>query len=194
MGIISTSIIVSNARAQMSLADISSSKTKTISALSSMSEDKTSGDEKIIVNKDNIKESKANLKTIKINLKALKANFKATESFKKEFKDGSDVKWLVEKDAISASFNRDDIQTRVIYNKRGNWVHTISYCGESKMPKAIRSLIRSNFPDYNITGMNEIKEGDMTFYLFYLEDETSYKQISVYNGELNVYRELQKDH
>ncbi len=62
------------------------------------------------------------------------------------------------------------------------------------MPKAIRSLIRSNFPDYNITGMNEIKEGDMTFYLVYLEDETSYKQISVYNGELNVFKELQKDH
>ncbi len=174
----------------MSLASISSSKAKAIPALVTVSEDKTSGNEKTNVSKDNIKETKANLKAVKANLKAMKANFKAEENFKKEFKDAPDAAWSVETNVISASFNKDDIQTRVIYNKRGNWIHTIAWCGESKMPKEIKSLIKSNYPDYNITGMNEIKEGDMTFYIVYLEDETSLKQVSVYNGELNVFKEF----
>lgn len=192
-GIIIYSSFVSNAKAQMSLVSISSSKTKAITALTSVSEEKTAGDEKATVSKDNIKETKANLKAVKANLKAMKANFKATENFKKKFKDAPDVKWLVEEQVISASFNRDGIKTRVIYNKRGNWVHTISWCDENKMPKDITSLIRSNYPNYTITGMHEIIESDVIFYIVYLEDENSLKQITVYNGELNVYKAFTKE-
>lgn len=65
---------------------MSSSKTKTIPALTSVSEDKASGDEKTTVSKENINETKANLKATKANLKALKANFKATENSKKSLK------------------------------------------------------------------------------------------------------------
>lgn len=191
-GIIYYSAIVSNAKAQVSLASMSSSKNSAIPALTVAAEDKTGGDGETTVSKDKLKETKANLKAAKANFKALKANFKATENFKKGFKDGPDVKWTVEADAICAQFNRDDVQTRVIYNKRGNWVHTINYCLESKMPKDIKSLIRSNYPDYNIVGMNEIKEGNMTFYVIYLEDETSYKQISMYDGQLGVYQQFEK--
>ena len=188
-GIISYSTIVSNVKAQMSLASMTAKSTASPALVLG---DRTSGDENTTVSKDNLKETKANLKTAKTNLKAVKANFKAAENFKKNFADGDDVKWNVEEETISAAFTRDDIQTRVIYNKRGNWVHTITYCGESKMPKSIRSLIRTNYPDYNINGMNEIKEGNLTFYIVYLEDDTSFKQVSVYNDELKVYKELQK--
>ncbi len=195
MAIIFYSAIVSNAKAQMSLASMSSSKTAAITALASATEAKTPGDEKTAatsVSKENLKETKASLKTAKANFKALKANFRATENFKKEFKDGPDVKWNVESNVISASFNRDDIQTRVVYNKRGNWVHTIAYYEESKMPKDIKSLIKSSFPGYDIKGMHEIKEGNSSFDIVYLENDTSLKQISVYNGELNVYKEFGK--
>lgn len=61
------------------------------------------------------------------------------------------------------------------------------------MPKAIKSLIRSNYPDYNIKGMHEIKEGNTTFCIVYLEDETTLKQVSIYDGELKVYKEFQKE-
>lgn len=186
MVIIVTSIIINDAKAQISLASMSSSKDKTIPASASFNEDKTSADNSAV------KSKKAILKEAKAVLKAQKANFKAAKSFKKNFEDGPDVKWYVESNAITASFNRDEIPTRVIYNKRGNWVHTISYLQESKMPRGMKSLIRSNYPDYNIKGMHEIKEGDITFCVVYLEDETSIKQISVYNGTLDVYKEFTK--
>jgi hypothetical protein len=191
-GIIFYSAIVSNVKAQMSLASMSTSKTAAFPALASVQGDKSLVDEKIAVSKDNLKETKADLKNAKANLKAVKANFKAFENFKKNFAGGADVKWAFENDVISASFNRDNIQTRVIYNKRGNWVHTISYFPESRIPKKIKSLIRSNYPDYNINGMNEINEGNITFYMINLEDDTSYKQVSVYNDQMEVYKEFKK--
>ncbi len=194
-GIILYSTTVNSAKAQLSFASMSSSKTNAITMLADVGDGETAGDEKTAatsVSKESLKETKANLKTAKASFKALKANFKAAENFKKKFKDEPNAKWFVEPDAISALFNRNDIQTRVIYNKRGNWVHTISYCEESKMPVDIRSLIRSNYPDYNIKGMHEIKEGSMTFCIVYLEDNTSLKQISVYNGPLGLYKEFKK--
>lgn len=185
IGMIGTSVIVNNANGQLSLTTISSSKTSAITALTAGSDDKTSGDKKTAAGKDNLKDNKANFE-------ALRANFKATESFKKEFKDVSAAKWNAETDAISAFFVRDGIQTSVIYDKKGNWVHTIAYCDEKNMPKDIKHLVRIAYPLYDITGMREIKEGNITFYIIYLEDETSLRQVSLYNGELNVYKEFTK--
>ena len=167
-GVIIYSIIANNVKAQMTLASVSSSKTTVSPALAFARDDKP-GDEKVAAGKANVKESEANLKAVKANLKAVKANFKAAASFKKDFKDGPDVKWHTEEQVISAYFDRDGIQTYVIYNKKGNWAHTMAYCGEGKLPKNIKYLIRSNYPDYDIKGMQEIKEGNITFNIVYLK-------------------------
>src|SRR4051812_36959576 len=124
IGLIAFSLIVNNAKAQVSLTSISPSKTKAITALTDGSDGKALPDEKTPFSKDNLKNTKA--------------NFRAIESFKKEFKDVPEANWIIETDVIKAFFERNGVQTKVIYDKNGNWVHTIAYCNESKMPKDIK--------------------------------------------------------
>lgn len=188
-GIIFSLALAGNAIAQKHTDVSYAAKPRFVSA----AEDKISADKNIAnTDRENFINAKASLKASKADFKALKANLKAAAHFRKEFKDGPDVHWYVDEEAIGAYFNRNDIQTRVFYTKKGNWLHTISYYDRSKMPHDIRSLVISNYPDYNITGVQEIKEDNITFYIVHLEDETGYKEVSVYNGELNLYKEYNK--
>ncbi len=121
-----------------------------------------------------------------------KANSKAQNNFRKNFADGPDVKWFTEKETISASMNRDNKHTTVVYDKKGRWLRTMSNYDESKLPKDVRRTVKSVYYDYNITLVQEIKEGQITFYVIHLEDKTSYKQVAVYEGEITILNEFNK--
>jgi hypothetical protein len=121
-----------------------------------------------------------------------KANSRAMNNFKKSFADGPDVNWFTEKEVISATMNRDGKRIHVVYDLKGRWLHTISSYDESKLTKDLRARVKSVYYDYKITLVQEIQEGQLTFYVIHLEDETSYKQIGLYEGEMNVIKEFNK--
>lgn len=141
--------------------------------------------------KSNPKGAKSLAKSDKAAYKAEKADYKALSDFKSTYKDESSVKWSFEPTVIVAKFTKDDIQTEVVYNKNGKWIHTIQIYQESKMPKDVRSLIKnSGYADYNIEQVQQIQEGDMTFYVVHLSDGKKYKEVGVYNEEINVIKEF----
>ncbi len=124
-------------------------------------------------------------------IKLTKANARALKDFCFNFKNGPDVKWTVEKNCISASFRRDDVQTFSVYDKQGEWLRNMSYYNEAKMPEDVRKMIkRSEFFDYKITGVQEINEQDVLFYIVHLEDGKNYKQLCVFNGQYDVIKEF----
>lgn len=149
-------------------------------------------EEKISVYKNSDNFDKANVKGSKADLKAAKANFKALKNFQKQFKDPAQVSWINYNDVIMARFKSNDVETSVAYNKQGAWLHTISYLDQNKIPQKIKSEVEYAYPDYNISGASEITEGVITFYLVYIENCTSIKQISVVNDEMGVYKEFKK--
>ncbi len=122
--------------------------------------------------------------------KADKADFKALSNFQNTYKDESSAIWSFEPNVIVARFTKDDIQTMVVYNKRGRIIHTIQIYNESKMPGDVRSLIKnSEYADFKIEQVQQIQEGSMTFYLVHLSYGKKYKEVAVFNGEINVYKE-----
>lgn len=186
IGMAFTCVFTNAAQAQIFKTDLSSLNTRALFTLVSTEEENAVEAEKTG------DESKSGLEEAKANLKMQKANFRAAEYLRKEFKNAPDVKWTVQKEVIMASFRKDDIHTDVMYNTKGYWLHTISRYDESKIPADMKADISNAYRGYTITQVQEIKEGTVTFYVVHLEDSKSYKLISVYNGEMNVYEEFDK--
>ncbi len=120
-----------------------------------------------------------------------KATNKALSNFKSSYNDESSVKWSFEPKVMVAKFTKDDVQTTVIYSNKGSWIHTIRNYQESKLPQNVRTLIKnSDFSNYNIELVQQIDEGNTTFYIVHLINGKKYKQVVVYDGSIGVLKEL----
>ena len=120
-----------------------------------------------------------------------KATNKALSNFKNAYKDESSV-WSFEPNVMVAKFTKDDIQTSVIYSNKGSWIHTIKNYRESKLPEDVRTLIKdSDFSNYNIDFVQQIDEGNTTFYIVHLLNGKKYKQVVVYDGSIGVLKEFE---
>ncbi|MDB5192223.1 MAG: hypothetical protein JWQ96_1786 [Segetibacter sp.] len=139
---------------------------------------------KLAVTKEDVKDAKAAAKLAKANLNAL-------SNLKSQFKGAANVKWSIETETITACFNQNEIQTRVVYDKKGRWIRNMHVYDESKMPVDVRALVkRSEFYDYKIAFVQQFKEYDLQFYLVHLEKDGNYKQLCVCEGEYKVIKEF----
>jgi hypothetical protein len=168
------------------------SKVKNSAALAAYAKE-FSGDEKTTASsKEEVKSAEKDLKASKANLKAMKANLRAAESFKKMFKDAPDARWDANENTIVADFSKNAVNTKVVYNKNGRWIHTLTYFTPDDTPADIRSLIDQDYPYADISQAVKVNEGDMEFYIVQLEDKKTYKQVSVYNGQTGLIKEFLK--
>ncbi len=122
-----------------------------------------------------------------------KAGIRAVKNFRSQFKNREDAKWFANEETISAYFNGDGIRNVVTYTSAGNFLRHMKMYDESKMPSDIHELVkRSIFYNYAITGVQEILEGDILFYVVHLENDKSFKQVTVYDGEVNLLTDIKK--
>ena len=184
-GVLYTSLISNYVNAQKAT-DISFVAPKIIKANSSEEGNKTTKGSTV----DPV--DKSAIKMMEANLKAAKANLRVTTHFSKNFKNASAVTWNTEEEFIVAKFAIGEKSSKVVYDKRGNWLYNITTFHEDQMPGDIRSLINEEYNGYTISMVQEINKGGITVYVVYLEDYNSYKQILVCNDELTVYKEFEK--
>ncbi len=184
-GVLFTSLITSYATAQKAT-DISFAASKT-GINNGLAESEKTAVSNAIVNND-----ETAFKEMKANLKAAKANLKVTNYLDKNFKNVSGLKWNSEEKVIVATFKMNDKSARVVYNKKGNWLFTITTYNEAQMPQDIRLLVKANYGGYSISMVQEVSQGDVTLYKVHLEDCSSIKQILVRNNEITVYEEFAK--
>ena len=184
-GVLFTSLITSYATAQKAT-DISFAASKT-DINNGLAESEKTAVSNAIVNND-----ETAFKEMKANLKAAKANLKVTNYLEKNYKNVSGLKWNSEEKVIVATFKMNDKSARVVYNKKGNWLFTITTYNEAQMPQDIRLLVKANYGGYSISMVQEVSQGDVTLYKVHLEDCSSIKQILVRNNEITVYEEFAK--
>jgi hypothetical protein len=127
------------------------------------------------------------------NIMVNKAGFKAVKNFTSRYKDGASVKWTNETNVITASFNDDGIYNTSVYDKKGHWIRDMKSYDEDKMPRSLRETVkRSKYFDDRITHVQEFIEDGLLFYVVHLEDDKSYKQITVYEGEIKLLSKFDK--
>jgi len=132
------------------------------------------------------------VKVSKADLRAVKADFRATTYFKKVFKDVPDPTWAVGKFGIFAYYTKDDAKTIAVFDKKGFLVQTLAYYIPEKTPANIRSIVQDSYPYDNIAQAIKVTEKDAEFFIVQLEDQRTFKQLSVCNGMIELMAEYRK--
>ncbi|HEY1871823.1 MAG TPA: hypothetical protein VGG71_12245 [Chitinophagaceae bacterium] len=121
-------------------------------------------------------------------------NTRAILNFNKSFKEIKDPQWsATQEGGFVARFEYKHATTRVFYDNNGKWLGTISGYNEDKLPAGIIKLVKTNYYDYAITYIHELKlANDETVYLILIQDQKTIKTIRVSEGQLEEIREVDK--
>ncbi|MEP7377070.1 MAG: hypothetical protein ABI675_26960 [Chitinophagaceae bacterium] len=117
---------------------------------------------------------------------------KAVKNFSKNFKDADNAGWAATIDGYKAEFTKEGIETKVFYNRKGQWVASVRNYFEDKLPRDIRHQVKSKYYDYNIFYVQEITVGEKMTYLVKIEDKDSIKTIRLADGEMEEYLAFEK--
>ena len=122
-------------------------------------------------------------------------NIKAEKDFRKRFAATDDEKWFDYRNGYAAVFTADDVRFRVEYDNKGNWNGTEKDYKEPKLDRDIRRIVKQVYFDYNIAYVKEFMVPGMfgiPVYVITIDDETSFKTLSVCEGEIRVTEEFSK--
>jgi hypothetical protein len=117
---------------------------------------------------------------------------KAIRDFKKNFKDAKDEKWFTLPNGYLAEFMLVNRKDAVVYDKKGNWKYTICYYDEKNLPDAVRAQVKSVYYDYSISRVEEIRVEDKIIYLVHMQNETTWKNLRICDGEMEVIEDYNK--
>lgn len=81
-----------------------------------------------------------------------------------------------------------------VYNKAGKLLYTVKRYDESALSKDVSRIIRNQFYDFDIIGVEEvvIPDNSSSIYLVHIANDTKLKTIRVYDGESEVINEYKK--
>ena len=107
------------------------------------------------------------------------------KDFHKTFYNVKDETWYnVADGGYISRFISDSVRTVVAYNAKGIWQYTLRYYTEKKLPRTVRSIVKSTYYDYDILGATEVLIEDQDAYLVYLRDEDNSKTILVTDDDM----------
>ena len=80
----------------------------------------------------------------------------AMRNFKKQFPD-VEGRWSTKEDGFRAQFSQGSIKYMIDYDRKGHWVNTIRVYDEKDLDREIRKIVKSNYIDYSIVKVIEVK-------------------------------------
>jgi hypothetical protein len=120
-------------------------------------------------------------------------NSKAVNDFNRRFNKVSDAWWLSDNNGFTSYFKEDGFTNRVAYDRKGNWIYTMIYYNESRLPKNVRSVVKSEFYDLTIVLVKEVQTMYGKVYVVNLEDKTTIRIVKVNDeGEMETVQEIIK--
>ena len=115
-----------------------------------------------------------------------KAAVKANRDLWERVGDKKHEEWYKLPKGYLATFTESEIQNRFVYDPRGNWMYTLMTYKEKDMPIGVRKAVKSEYYDYVIGWVKEVRERDVVIYVVHVENETEWKDIALMDGEMTV--------
>ena len=112
--------------------------------------------------------------------------------FTESFPNSSDISVNIVDNISYIYCNLNGIATRIAYDKKDRLDHMIRSYMEENLPGKIRHIIKRTFYDFNILSVTELSLGNKITYVVNIEDKTSFKQINVIDGEMEVIHEYER--
>ena len=120
-------------------------------------------------------------------------NEKVLKVFEATFPVVTDVKWKEYTDYYSASFRQNGIQTEVRYDKEGNFISSLRYYKEERLPLSILTQIKKRYSTKSIFGVTELTVGSDVAYFVTLEDEKTWLVVKAdQSGNMQVQDKFKK--
>ena len=136
-----------------------------------------------------------NCKVLPVSQPALRLNevhIKAVRNFTRDYKDAMDAKWFHTPEGFAVYFKYKNVETKVFYDKKGNYDCTVRYYDETVLPREVRHDVRSRYYDYNIYHVVEVSAAGIIGYLIKMEGKTSWMDVRVLGNEIEVLKEYSK--
>ncbi|OQP58166.1 hypothetical protein A3860_07525 [Niastella vici] len=118
---------------------------------------------------------------------------KAVRNFKNSYQQVDNETWYEVPDGYRARFTAGEVLHLVTFNKKGKWLNTIRQYDETKLARDVRAMVRSVYYDYTIVLVEEIEQSlKPVTYIIHMEDKISFKNIRVFDREMEVIGEINK--
>ena len=126
----------------------------------------------------------------------LSINTRAMKEFKKRYGNISGETWTdLDNGESRVKFTVDAVDHTVYYKRNGRWTGSIKNYTEDKLPFEVRDRVKREYYDFAITLVQEIEtlnSRGMPTYIIHMEDKDTYKFIRLHDGEMDVWKELNK--
>ena len=113
-------------------------------------------------------------------------NGKAVRNFIREYKNVAEAKWYISPNGFVVHFSSENIQNWIYYTKKGDFEFMLRHYNEVKLPAEIRHRVKSNYYDFSIYHVSEIRYNGKTAWYVTIEDKTCWKKIKVLDSEMEV--------
>jgi hypothetical protein len=129
----------------------------------------------------------------------VRVNARAMRDFSKRFA-GKQANWTSTGEVFLAKFSDETIRTVVGYGLMGRRLYTIKHYSEKEMPRELRHLVKSEYYDYKIDLINEVRipQSKNEIYIIHLENEEKQHKILRYSDEgielVKVYNDNQRSY
>jgi hypothetical protein len=121
-------------------------------------------------------------------------NAKAIKDFNGRFADANNAMWFTDRNGFTTYFIKDGYGDRVFYDKKGHWEYSLIFYGEDKLPRDVRTAVKSTYFDMAITLVEEVQTTEAKVYIVHLEDKSAIKILKVNDqGEYEILQDLSKE-
>lgn len=120
-------------------------------------------------------------------------NVRAVRHFLLNFDNVSGEEWYDAPNMFAVMFSLNNIDYRVDYDKKGNWIETFRTYDENKLARDLEDIVKSSYPDYKILVVQEIENPLNTLtYIIHLEGKTKLINLRIFKGEVEEWQNFNK--
>ena len=118
---------------------------------------------------------------------------RAIRDFVMNFPEISYENWFCTPDLFVAMFTLNDINYRIDYDRKGNWIETFRTYNETNMPDDVRQSFKGSYYDYNIYLVQDIQQPfHPTIYIVHLDGKKRLINLQVCNGVIHEWQKFNK--
>jgi len=117
---------------------------------------------------------------------------KVFKNFTRTYKGSTDIKVSQEKGETFIYCRNDGNINRIVYDKKGNWHHTIRYYDGSQLKPALSYLILNNYKGYELKNVTEVEYAGELAYFVSIECLRSWKVMRIQNDTMDEFESHQK--
>ena len=120
-------------------------------------------------------------------------NKRAIRQFVSWYKGIENEKWYQVGNGMIVKFQEKGLENMAAFNTKGHWLFTITYLNESQLPERIRSLIKSDYPDYVISTIESLENSSTSLYIVHMQNESSWKNLRIFEEQMDIIQDYSKN-